>query len=108
MSEFTAAPIKPIVGIAALEALDIRVGTIERVEEVPRSDKLMKLTVNFGDHSRTILAGIKRERENPREIEGRQALFLVNLEPRKMAGEISEGMLFITAYPATFTPFLSF
>jgi tRNA-binding protein len=72
VSEFTAAPIKPAVTIAALEALDIRVGTIERVEEVPSSDKLMKLTVNFGDHARTILAGIKKERENPREIEGRQ------------------------------------
>src|SRR6202021_2835113 len=94
MSEFTPAPVKAIVGIEALEALDLRVGTIERVEEIPSSDKLMKLTVNFGDHSRTILAGIKKERENPREIEGRQALFVINLKPRKMAGVISEGMLF--------------
>lgn len=98
MADFAPAPIKPTVGIAALEELDIRVGTIERVEEIPRSDKLMKLTVNFGDHSRTILAGIKKERTNPREIEGRQALFVVNLEPRKMAGEISEGMLFDIGY----------
>ncbi len=69
MADFTPAPVKPIAAIAALEALDIRVGTIERVEDVPRSEKLVKLTVNFGDHSRTILAGIKKERENPREIE---------------------------------------
>jgi tRNA-binding protein len=88
MNEFTPAPLKQTVGI---EALDIRVGKIERVEEVPRSDKLMKLTVNFGDHSRTILAGMKKERENPKEIEGMQALFVLNLQPRKMAGEISEG-----------------
>jgi tRNA-binding protein len=107
MSTFIAAPIKPIVAITALEALDIRAGTIERVEEVPRSDKLMKLTVNFGDHSRTILAGIKKERENPREIEGRQALFVVNLEQRKMAGEISEGMLFDIGYADGVTPVLS-
>src|SRR5260370_38885138 len=93
MSEFTPAPIKPIVAIGALVARDVRVGTIERVEDVSRSDKLMKLRVNFGDHSRTILAGIKKERENPREIEGLQALFVMNLEPRKMAGEISAGML---------------
>jgi len=91
----------------ALEALDIRVGTIERVEEVPRSDKLMKLIVNFGDHSRTILAGIRKERENPREIEGRQALFVVNLPPRKMAGEISEGMLFDIGYADGITPALT-
>src|SRR5262244_3679601 len=98
MAEFAPAPIKPTVGIAALEALDIRVGAIERVEGVPRSDKLMKLTVNFGDHSRTILAGIKKERADPREIEGRQALFIVNLESRKMAGEVSQGMLFDIGY----------
>jgi len=107
MSGLTPAPIKPIVGVAVLDALDIRVGTIERVEEIPRSDKLMKLTVNFGDHSRTILAGIKKERENLLEIEGRQALFVVNLEPRKMAGEISEGMLFDIGYADGVTPVLS-
>jgi tRNA-binding protein len=107
MADFTPAPIKPAVGIAALEALDILVGTIERVDEVPRSDKLMKLVVNFGDHSRTILAGIKKERENPREIEGRQALFVVNLEPRKMAGEVSEGMLFDIGYADGVIPVLS-
>ena len=107
MNEFAAAPIKPLVSIEALEALDIRVGTIERVEEVSRSDKLMKMTVNFGDHSRTIVAGIKRERENPREIEGRQALFVVNMQPRKMAGEISEGMLFDIGYADGVTPVLA-
>jgi tRNA-binding protein len=107
MAEFTPSAIKPIVDMTALEALDIRVGTIERVEDVPRSEKLMKLTVNFGDHSRTILAGIKKERENPREIEGRQALFVVNLAPRKMAGGISEGMLFDIGYADGVPPVLS-
>ncbi len=107
MDEFKPAPVKAIAGIEMLESLDIRVGTIERVEEIPRSDKLMKLTVNFGDHSRTILAGIKKERENPRGVEGRQALFVVNLEPRKMAGEVSEGMLFDIGYADGVTPVLS-
>ena len=107
MSEFTPAPVKAVVGIETLEALDIRVGTIDRVEEVPGSEKLMKLTVNFGDHSRTILAGIKKEREDPREIEGRQALFVLNLKPRKMAGETSEGMLFDIGYADGVTSVLS-
>ena len=111
MSEFTStfkpARVKPIVAFAALEALDIRVGTIRKAEEVARSEKLMKLTVSFGDHTRTILAGMKKERENPREIEGRQALFVVNLEPRKMAGEISEGMLFDIGYADGVTPVLA-
>jgi tRNA-binding protein len=109
MSDFTAAPVKAVVPFSALELLDIRVGTIERVEDVPRSEKLLKLTVNFGDHLRTILAGMKQERENPREIEGKQALFVLNLEPKKMAGEISQGMLFDLGYadgilPALATP----
>ena len=107
MSEFAPAPVKPMVEMNALEALDIRVGTIERVEEVAGSDKLVKLTVNFGDHLRTILAGIKKERENPREIEGTQALFVLNLKPRKMAGEISEGMLFDIGYAEGVTPVLA-
>src|SRR5260370_14270127 len=107
MTDFTPAPINPFGGSEAVESMDIRVGTNERVEDVPRSDKLMKLTVNFGDHSRTILAGIKKERENPREIEGRQALFVVNMEPRKMAGEHSEGMLFDIGYADGVTSVLS-
>ena len=107
MSEFTPSPIKPVVAFAALEALDIRVGTVEKVEEVARSEKLMKLTVSFGDHRRTILAGMKKERENPREIEGKQALFVVSLEPRKMAGEVSEGMLFDIGYADGVAPVLA-
>jgi tRNA-binding protein len=101
------APIKPEVSIDNLEKLDIRVGTIQSVAEVPESKKLMKLTVDFGDHSRTILAGIKQERENPQEIAGLQALFVVNLRPRKMAGELSEGMLFDIGYPDGVTPALA-
>jgi tRNA-binding protein len=109
MSDFTPAPVKALVSFSALEALDIRVGTIERVEDIPCSEQLLKLTVNFGDHSRTILAGMKQERENPREIEGKQALFVLNLEPKRMAGEISQGMLFDLGYadgilPALATP----
>jgi tRNA-binding protein len=107
MSEFKPAPVKPIVQITALDALDIRIGTIELVEEVPRSEKLMKLTVNFGDHSRTILAGIRKERENPHEIAGKQALFVVNLEPRKLAGQLSEGMLFDLGYADGIAPALA-
>src|SRR5580692_86173 len=106
-SMFRPAQRKPIMAFAILEAMDIRVGTIQKVEEVTGSEKLMKLTVNFGDHTRSILAGMKKERENPREIEGRQALFVVNLEPRKMAGEISEGMLFDIGYADGVTPVLA-
>jgi tRNA-binding protein len=107
VNEFTPAPVKTLVTIEAVDALDIRVGTIERIKEVPRSEKLMKLTVNFGDRMRTILAGIKKERANPHELEGRQALFVLNMEPRKMAGEISEGMLFDIGYADGVAPALA-
>ena len=107
MSSFTPAPIKPMIHISAVEALDIRVGTIERVEAVPQSEKLMRLIVNFGDHTRTILAGIRKERKNPCEIEGQQALFVVNLEPRQMAGELSGGMLFDIGYADKLIPVLA-
>jgi tRNA-binding protein len=107
MNSITPAPVKPTVQPSALEVLDIRIGTIERVEAVPRSEKLMRLIVNFGDHSRTILAGIRKEREDPQELVGKQSLFVVNLESRKMAGEISEGMLFDLGYADGITPVLA-
>ena len=107
MSEIKPQPIKPTIAFDALDRIDIRVGTIELVEDVKGSSKLVKLTVDFGDHKRTILAGMKQERQNPKEIEGRQALFVVNLEPRKMMGEISEGMLFDLGYADRITPALA-
>jgi len=106
MTDFKPAPVKPLVTISAFEALDIRVGTIQKVEEVAQSKKLMKLTIGFGDHTRVIVAGIKQERSNPKEIAGKQALFVLNLEPRKMAGEVSEGMLFDIGYADGITPVL--
>jgi methionine--tRNA ligase beta chain len=101
------APIKPAVSIDLLNKLDIRVGTIRRVEDVEGSDKLVKLTVDFGDHTRTILVGMKQERENPKEIEGTQTLFVVNLEPKKMRGEVSEGMLLDIGYADGIKPVLA-
>ena len=98
---------KPIVSIDTLNQLDIRVGTIESVEDIAGSDKLMALKVNFGDHHRTIVAGIKQERPSPKEIEGKQALFVVNLEPRRMRGVVSEGMLFDIGYSDGITPVLA-
>jgi tRNA-binding protein len=106
-SSLDAAPVKPLISFDVLEKIDVRVGTIEVVEDVRGSNKLVRLTVNFGDHRRTILAGMKQERENPKEIEGRQALFVVNLEPKKMAGEISEGMLFDIGYADGIRPVLA-
>ncbi|MEP7198414.1 MAG: tRNA-binding protein [Chloroflexota bacterium] len=103
----TPAPFKPTVSLAILESLDIRVGTIESVRDVPQSDKLVRLVVNFGDHKRTVLVGMKEERAQPSEIVGRQSLFVVNLAPRKIRGEVSEALLFDLGYADGFTPVLA-
>ena len=101
------APVKPIVSIEILDKIDIRVGTIELLEDIPGSEKLVRLMVDFGDHKRRILAGMKRERSNPREVQGKQALFVVNVEPKRIMGEVSEGMLFDIGYADGITPVLA-
>lgn len=100
-------PIKDEISFEDFEKLDIRVGTITSVTEVEKSRKLMRLTVDFGDHTRSILAGIKQERDNPKEIENKQALFVLNLPERKMAGEVSQGMLFDIGYADGVKPCLA-
>lgn len=101
------APVKESISADLLEKIDVRVGTILSVEDVADSRKLVKLTVSFGDFTRTILVGMKGEREDPKEIAGKQALFVVNMAPRKMAGETSEGMLFDIGYADGVTPVLA-
>ena|SRR5260370_871660 len=104
----TPAPIKPTISFDYPEKIDIRAGTILVVEDVVNSEKLVRLKVDFGDHTRSILVGMKKERQNPKaEIEGKQALFVVNLEPRKMAGEMSEGMIFDIGYADKVIPVLA-
>ena len=98
------APVKETISFEDFEKLDIRVGTIISVLDVAKSNKLMKLIVDFGDHTRSILAGVKQERANPREIEGKQALFVLNLPEKKMAGEVSQGMLFDIGYADKIIP----
>jgi len=109
MSEasFTPAPVKPPIPFAAVEALDIRLGTITAVEDVPGSRKLLRLIVSFGDHTRRILSGMKQERPNPQELVGRQTRCVVNLEPRQMAGDVSEGMILDIGYADGLLPALA-
>jgi methionine--tRNA ligase beta chain len=107
VDDFKPAPLKPTIALHDLEKLDIRAGTIIAVDDVPNSNKLVRLTVDFGDHRRTIVAGLKAERPDPQALVGVQALFVVNLEPRRMAGELSEGMLFDIGYAEGVLPALA-
>ena len=96
-----------MISVELLNQIDIRVGTILTVVDVPNSEKLVQLRVGFGDHERTIVASMKMERANLQEIVGKQALFVVNLEPRKMRGVPSEGMLFDIGYADGARPVLA-
>jgi tRNA-binding protein len=105
--DFKVAPIKSTISMKDLDKVDIRVGTIVGVEEVEGSEKLVRLIVDFGDHTRRILAGLKQERSDLPSLVGIQTLFVVNLEPRKMMGELSEGMLFDIGYADGVLPALA-
>lgn len=99
--------IKPEISMSDLDKIDIRVGTIKSVEDIVQSDKMVKMTVDFGNFERIILVGMKKERENPKEVEGKQALFVVNLAPKKMFGILSHGMLFDIGYQDGIIPVLA-
>ncbi|MHA1991284.1 MAG: methionine--tRNA ligase subunit beta [Candidatus Hodarchaeales archaeon] len=73
--------------------LTIKVAKIVKVEEIPKSDKLLKITINVGEvENRTIVAGIKETYE-PEKLIGSQIIVLTNLKPRKVFGVKSNGML---------------
>ena len=107
MPTIKVAPGKPSISFDVLEKVDIRAGTIKLIEDVKGSDKLLKMTVDFGDHTRTILVGMKRERDDPKQLEGTQTLFVVNLESKKIMGEVSEGMLLDIGYADAIKPVLA-
>jgi len=91
---FAAAPVKATVPPDILERLDVRAGTIRSAVPLAGTDRLAVLTVSFADRERTIVAGIRTERPSLDAIVGRQCLFVVNLPPKKIRGQLSEGMLF--------------
>ncbi|NOQ25953.1 MAG: methionine--tRNA ligase [Bacteroidales bacterium] len=72
--------------------MDIRVGTILEAERVPKTDKLLKLKVDTGIDQRTVVSGIAVDHK-PEDIIGKQVSVLVNLEPRKIRGIESQGMI---------------
>lgn len=107
MTAIDRAALKAPIPLDVLDKVDIRVGTIERVADVKGSDTPIELGVNFGNHHRTVLVGMKGERDNPKEIEGRQALFVVNLEPKRMVGHVSQAMLLDIGHADGLTPVLA-
>lgn len=84
---------KPHISFDDFSRMDIRIGTIKEAEKVPKADKLLKLSIDVGEAvPRTIVSGIAMHFA-PEELPGRQVLVLCNLEPRKMRGVESQGMV---------------
>ncbi|NWF97195.1 MAG: methionine--tRNA ligase [Candidatus Thorarchaeota archaeon] len=80
------------VTLEEFKKLDLRAGKILRVERIPKKDKLLLLTVDIGSETRTIVTGLA-DQYTPEELTGITALFLINLEPRKIGGVESKGMI---------------
>ena len=91
---------KELISYEDFQKLDIRVGLVEKVEKVPKADKLYKLTVSLGTEKRTIVAGLA-EYYKADELAGKKIIILANLEPRKLKGILSEGMLLAADYEDT-------
>jgi methionyl-tRNA synthetase len=85
-------PLKGNISYAEFSAMDIRTGTIVSAEKVAKTKKLLKLTIDTGIDTRTVVSGIAEYFE-PGAITGKQVSILVNLEPRKIRGIESQGMI---------------
>jgi methionyl-tRNA synthetase len=90
------APAKPEVNIEDVARLDLRAATVLEAEKVPKTDKLLALRVDLGDHKRTVVAGIAGSYA-PDELVGRQVILVANLKPVRLKGILSEGMLLAAA-----------
>ncbi len=91
-------PIKNTVTFEDFSKLDLRIGEVLTAERVPKSDKLLKLTVDIGIEKRTIMAGIAQHAD-PEELPGKKVTVVANLKPRKMMGVPSEGMILMAETP---------
>ena len=91
-------PQKETINFEDFTKLDIRIGTILEAEKVAKTKKLLKLQVDVGIDTRTIVSGIA-ESFSPESIIGQQVSVLVNLAPRKIRGVESQGMILMTDTP---------
>ncbi len=84
--------------------IEVQVGTVKTAERVPETDKLLRLTVDFGEETgpRQIISGINAYVNEPEDLVGRQLAFVTNLEPRTIKGFESNGMLFAVGKDDTF------
>jgi methionyl-tRNA synthetase len=87
-----AAVVKPVIAFEDFAKIDLKVGTIVSAEKVAKADKLLKLEIDLGFETRTIVSGIAMHFD-PADITGKQVVVVANLAPRKMRGIESNGMI---------------
>ena len=93
LSAFKPKDVKSNISYENFEKLDIRVGTVLACQKVPKADKLLQFKIDDGLGGRTIVSGIAQYYPEPEKLIGQQVCFIANLEPRKLKGIVSEGML---------------
>lgn len=106
--EVPVAPEEKRISIADVMRVEVKIGEVLTAERVPETDKLLRLSVEFGEVAgpRQIVSGINQYVESPEELVGQQFAFVTNLAPRTIKGLESNGMLFAVGNDDTFA-FLS-
>lgn len=92
VAEAPAAPLKPEIAFDDFAKVDLRIATVLEAERVPKTDKLMRLTIDIGVEKRQIVAGVAQH-YTPEQMIGRQIVVVANLAPRQLKGHTSQGML---------------
>jgi methionine--tRNA ligase beta chain len=95
------------ISLGDFRELDLRIGKVVSAERLPDADKLIKLILDLGDHQRQVVAGIADIVADAADLVGKEMLVLVNLEPRILRGEESNGMILavnVGGKPVLLTP----
>lgn len=87
-----AAPATPLISIDTFKQIDLRVAEVLEAEKVPKADKLLKLKIRVGNEERQLVAGIAQHYQ-PEQITGKKVVIVANLEPAKIRGIESQGMI---------------
>ena len=95
---------KPRIALDDFSKIEVKIGTVRSAERVPETEKLLRLTVDFGEEQpRQIISGIAAYVPEPESLVNRQLAFVTNLEPRTIRGIESNGMLFAVGEGETFS-----
>jgi methionyl-tRNA synthetase len=101
-----ASPLAPVITIDDFVKVDLRAGTVVEAERVKGADKLLRLIVDLGFEKRQVLAGIAKVYD-PEKLIGRKVVVVANLQPRKLRGLESNGMIVAASFGNEDPPILA-